>query len=424
MQGGRMSKLTNPICDIQIYAESNHKYANTVNLVLFQAKRPYKNVQKYRTGLKKWSDYHKKYFPHHQIQLFVDSIVLENEEVKEAIDILANRNQARVLQFSCPPYQFKDEEFHRGLFGTMIRFFTMFDINPHPLQSALSYDIEPDEEDLGQSMELFELAQPLLKTHNVAIVAHTLSILHPKSWAHRDALRFKTFEGVDVPFPHLIAGRFMCNQKIPFSLWTEYLKRIDSGERFYNFYSTSDAECKEKGDYPYCFGIDEIFQNQILLPWLDKKGYGIGIAFHFSLSHVLYHWSRHLERDSRSAPILDYIMHNVTSGSVRPFKTLAKEFDTLFFAPKQMTDEMAACATRFFTVLQTFPGWLPRGVTAMLLSMFPGVIYSKCVFIIRDGMIVKQVEVEPVFPRVVLTDRKVFLKFPTKPKYTLKNKRR
>lgn len=396
-----MSKtcFLNSICEFELYSESNKKYANTINLVLFQAKRPYKNIQKYWKGLENWSKYHEKYFHDYQLQLFVDSIVLENEYVQRTIDNLISKTKARVIIFKCPKYQLG--KYHRGLFATMIRFFPLFDINPHLLKTALIYDVEPSPQDLIISPKFFSIAKPLIEKNNIFCVSHTLTILHPETWYQENLLTFFTKDGIEIPYPHFVAGRIELTGKMPFSLFTNFIDRVDAGESFRGFYHKSVEGCKEKGDYPYCYGIDEIFLNDIMLPWIVRKGYGVGVCFHISLGHVLSYWSWYLSKDKRSKDFLNYVLYE-NEISKKSYKILYKEFNKILFEPRRVTKKLMGCAQRFWEILVNYDNWLPKPVTEMLFSLFPGIIYSETLLIVKDGILIDQIETKSSLPRIEL----------------------
>jgi hypothetical protein len=213
--------MENSICKFTIIESPNKRYANTVNIVFFRAIPLTKNFQKYVDGLIEWKQYMKEY-PDSQLQIFVDRSIAEDKDISPVLYSLG----ARIYLFDCPDFK-RSDKYHKGLFGTLIRFFPIFDINTHALSVAHIQELEPDTTFANRFSDLDKMSK--LKTnHNLTLIYESHDIfehLHKNQPTFEDGLLY----------PWIVAGRFtILKNKIPIKLLEDYLRDIKNGKKFYN----------------------------------------------------------------------------------------------------------------------------------------------------------------------------------------------
>lgn len=361
--------MENPICDFQIIETPNRKYANTVNIVFFRAIPLTKNFQKYVDGLKNWKVIMKKYYPESQLQIFVDRSIATDPEIEK---ILFNMD-ARVYLFECPEY-LRDDKFHIGLFGTMIRFYPFFDVNTRPMKIAHIQELEPGKDSLHTFEDMNKVS--LMKfNHNLGIIydSHDLFEIPPK---YKDQLKFEN----GIPFPWIFAGRFIAMTKIPFSLWSDFIKDIEHGKQFYNKYLITQkniATIKEHGNFS--FGVDESFLNEVYLKWLVDNNYGIGIILRYKISYPIYYLLESLKKNNKTLKFINYILQkNHTS-----LQKALIDFDDLFYKHENSKKAIDS-APRFYEVLEKYPEWLGVPQSKLIKTIFDGYLSRTCIIIVKD----------------------------------------
>ena len=314
---------------------------------------------------------HIKHYPTSQLQVFVDTDIANNEEVRK---ILRHLN-ARVILFTCPNY-LRDDGYHMGLFATMVRFYPMFDVNPHPLKIAHIQEVEPDPVDSPKFDLMVKAANKDLKKYNVAMICSGANMLnidkeHPKL----------SIEKL-VPYPWIFAGRFSALQKIPFSVWTDYLKDVESGKKMFNIYG--DRSKEEHGKYSV--GTDETFLNMVYLPWLIQNDYGIGFINEYRVSYAVYWLREYIQKDSRSKQFFNYILNANQS-----VNESLREFDDMFYRDT-FSDVAKECANRFYEIVEKYPDWLGKSSSYMLLKFYKGYLKREHLVVVRNNTFIASVD--------------------------------
>jgi hypothetical protein len=366
--------MENPICEFKVLDASSRKYANTVNIVFFRAIPLTKNFQKYVDGLKNWKVLMKKYYPDSQLQVFVDMSIAKDPEIQKVLFSM----DARVYLFECPEY-LRDDGYHMGLFGTMIRFYPFFDVNTKPMKIAHIQELEPSRDSLPtfedmNKASLMKFKDPMgiiYDSHNVFQI--------PPGYKEQ-----ATFED-GIMYPWMFAGRFIAMTKIPFSLWTEYMNDVKAGKTFYNKYLVTQREnatIKEHGKYS--FGVDESFINEVYLKWLIKNGYGIGFILRYKISYPVYYLMDTLKKDKRTLRILNYILQKNHTSLDRALT----DFDDLFFLHEK-SKKAKDSAPKFYEIVEKYPDWLGQSQSTLIKKVFDGYLSRTCLVVVKNDTIVE-----------------------------------
>lgn len=283
-------------------------------------------------GLKQWKEY-MKYYPDSQLQVFVDQAVAEDGPIMKILGAL----EARVILFECPEFLRKDG-YHTGLFGTMVRFFPMFDVNTHALKVAHVQELEPSTDFVG-----------IFKYLNKVSGMSDLDMIYAAELFDQQKLYNRQLEFQSGYFPWIIAGRFMTFDRIPFKLFTDYLKDVTQSKKFYNLY-TEDHPANKSQHGNFSFGVDEQFLNLVYMPWLINHNKSVGILAVYTPSYPIYYNTDKIMSDSRSKIIFDYILDTNS-----PVKISLREFDSIFYSKKEPSEYVKLCSERFYDIIQKYP---------------------------------------------------------------------
>jgi len=359
--------MDNSVCKLTVIQNPNRRYANTVNIVFFKAIPLTKNFQKYVDGLKRWKEYIK-IFPESQLQIFIDRAIASDE----AILSIMRELDARIYLFECNDFLMKDG-FHVGLFGTVLRFFPMFDINTHAMTVAHMCDLEPDETKILAMNNLNKLS----KLKEVSLVYENTNI-YEKIFDTQSTMN----DGI--PYPWVDAGKFTAMKKVPFTLLSSYLEDIKSGKKFFNRYGTWTAQKKEHGYFS--FGVDEIFLNHVYLPWLIHNNAKIVIILKDAHPGIPVYWmKKKLEKKHQTKQILNYILDKSQSVS-QSFS----EFDKVFYK-KGTTQENIKYVRRFIEILETRPEWLGHAISKLWLRLIS--VNLNAAIVVHNGTIIDIVKI-------------------------------
>ena len=174
-------------------------------------------------------------------------------------------------------------------------------------------------------------------------------------------------------------------KKIPFSLWTDFIKEVETGKKFYNKYMITQkdtATIKEHGNYS--FGVDESFLNEVYLKWLIKNNYGIGFILRYKISYPVFYLISDLKKDKRTLRILNYILQkNHTS-----LEKAVHDFDNLFYEHEKSKKALDS-STRFYEIVEKYPDWLGVPQTRLITTVFKGYLSRTCIVIVKNDKIVE-----------------------------------
>jgi hypothetical protein len=363
--------MENSVCKLTVIQNPNRRYANTVNIVFFKAIPLTKNFQKYVDGLKGWKEYIKR-FPDSQLQLFIDKGVAEDTEIQPIIRELG----ARVILFECPDYM-RDDGFHIGLFGTMLRFFPMFDINTRPFKVAHISELEPDR----NHIENFKSFDEVSKMKDISLVYESTHLFET-DFSGRQLMS----DGL--PFPWMSAGKFSAMERIPFDLWKKFVYDIKHGKKWLS--PTGRVKPKTTNEHgEYYFGVDESFLNFVYLPWLIKKGVKIAIIIKCNPAFSTFYLANKIKKDPRSSKFFNCIL-----GKNQSVTASLTEFDRLFYYKdvKELTPTLREYSGRYAEIVSKYPDWLGEKFSKRVLQLQSNCNTYRRAVVIKDRHIVEIID--------------------------------
>lgn len=219
--------FVNDICNFNCL-NKQFEYSNDdiiISTCLFKMNEHYKNFYIYINGLKRWQEYLNK-LNNNKIKylIFIDQNIKDDDKIMYII----NKSKMIPILFDCPNY--KNNNFHYDLFGSLVRFFPIFD--PKNKNKVIVVDIDLHQEDY-KKIDFF--------------IEH-INLL--------DGLGgFANYDGINLPY--IFAGMFMCSEKFDTSMLFDFIK---------NPPDMADTGFYKKRKTTFGFGIDEIFINKYMIP--------------------------------------------------------------------------------------------------------------------------------------------------------------
>ena len=247
----------NKICKFEVKRNDHiikNKKVNVVTSVFFKRGEYYKNFGIYVKGLSKLVRFIDDYNYHNRndrfaFLLFIDHNVLDDSKIMGILN--RSKNTIPVL-FKCSEYMKGD--YHLDLFGTLVRFFPMFDFPNNPCKMSIVVDIDLHREDY--------------------IKLETCMKNKPKGFTGAGTLNDVVYDSKP---PYIIANTMSYNQDhFDHNLITHFIEHADEvdslgtyGKRFTTF----------------GFGIDEIFINEIFCPKIKKFNF----VMEYQHSYFFFH---------------------------------------------------------------------------------------------------------------------------------------
>ena len=259
-----MSYLENPFCTLTPLFDFNpDKKYDIISISLF--KMPgggYKDYDRYIDGIFGLLHKKKKKFPNFKIRVFADEQVLKDPELSWLKD------RCQVVKYSCADF-LNEDGFHKGTFGTFLRFFPAYDFPNNDARHVvvLDADIKPDEIDT-MSKAYFHLHEiPKLHLYYFGVTNNlSKSLLNPHL------------------FPHAVAGRALYFDKLPQAYLVDMLQELKVGKlEMRNYYGEKSAS---RGEGSLRYGVDEFYLNQRLIPRCIKDNKMISFYFSYHIAAI------------------------------------------------------------------------------------------------------------------------------------------
>ena len=227
----------------------------------------YKNFNIYIYGLKKWIKFLNSFDHDYILRLFIDNNVYNDKEIMK---LIRSTNKIQPVLFSCKNY--KKEDYHIDLFGTLVRFFPFFNFNNNDSDNVIVVDIDLHEEDKIRCKFFMKN-----KLNNFTGMAAITPFLY-----NNDKI-------------YMFAGLMSNSKKFDKNIIIDFIK---------NAHNIKDKGFYNKRDTTFGFGIDKIFINKYLLSTIDKYA----TIIEYSISYFMYQYKKRIMKSKNSKIILKYIL--------------------------------------------------------------------------------------------------------------------
>lgn len=237
---------------------------NCISCSLFKLKKGYKFFNKYIWGLKNVKRVANKL--NFYLLLFIDDTIYNDKKIYNAVKRNIYDRKTIIINYSCPKFK-NDEGNHRGLFGTLIRFFPMFDFpnNNFNIVFIMDVDYNPENEDYDKK---YIVIYQLLKKYNADMLLHRYFGKKTPQWTEKDK-------------PSFMAGTIISQKKIDYHIIVDYLNELlDEKSKLYKkvFKTTKNSLMYQNISYidpAFNYGVDEYFLSNILYDHLIKNKYNV-----------------------------------------------------------------------------------------------------------------------------------------------------
>lgn len=274
--------LTNDICEFEVIQNNhiiNNKKVNVITSVFFKRNKYYKNFNIYVRGLKNITRFIDNYNYHNRndrfaFLLFIDHNIRDDCNI---MNILEKSKNTIIVLFKCSEYM--KNNYHLDLFGTLVRFFPMFNFPNNPSKMSIVIDIDLHKEDY--------------------IKLETCMRDKPKGFTGAGTLNDVIYKNNP---PYIIANTMCYNQDhFDYKIIIDFIKKAD----------TVDS----KGTYgkrltTFGFGIDEIFINEYFCPKLKNYNF----IMEYQPSYFFFHSREYLlsaNNNNYTVEILNMILKDI-----------------------------------------------------------------------------------------------------------------
>lgn len=277
-----MTYLKNDICDFEIlFPLDLNKKKNIISSCFFKMNNHYKKFDIYINGVKniiKLLERQNKYV----LRLFIDENIKNDKEI---FSVLESSKKIEIVVFKCLNYM--NDNYHYDVFGSLIRFFPLFDFENNDSGNVIVIDIDLHEDDRICLKSLINF-----ETNYREIVGRASSTPYPKIMKKE--------------LPHMMAGLMgYYNCKFDKDIIIGFIK---------NAHNIKDTGKYERRLTTFGYGVDELFINKYLLFFNDSiyiKNIKIGIIMDYNINLFLYYYKDILKKNENIYDNLKYILGNL-----------------------------------------------------------------------------------------------------------------
>jgi hypothetical protein len=225
-------------CTIKPLYLSNRKDYNIVSTVLFNMKSCYKNFNKYLYGIENWLKLINDQLSTFYLRVYIDDSIIKNDKFYESIKKIDEKNKKlQLVYFNCN--KFKNGDYHKELFPTLIRFLPLFKYPNNDTNYVLIRDLDVDKYNKNIKLLFSNYVEKFSKIKKSSGIIMNLIGYEPD---HIKDVKNKW--GFNIMAPALST-----NIKLSITILKNYINKLDRNNK----------------NNILKYGVDEIFLNDVLL---------------------------------------------------------------------------------------------------------------------------------------------------------------
>ena len=267
--------LKNKICKfVPLYDFNINIKKNIISSCFFKMRKGYKDMLIYIEGIKLLNNLIIKNLKDFTFRLFIDMSIYNDIEIMTMLNSLEN---IELVVYCCDRFV-KNDIYHLGTFGTLVRFFPLFNFDNNDAKIVIISDID---------LKLNEI-------HTIYYHYHSLQ----KHYSYNEINKvyiygFGLFNSIyDNKYivPYIQASSIIGINKIPGHIIENFLIEMDISHITYTSFTISNEDKLTKCDDYLCFGIDEYFINNIMIHYLLKNNFSLLFLINYNIIRPLYNY--------------------------------------------------------------------------------------------------------------------------------------
>lgn len=272
--------LTNSICKFTpLFPIDYNRKQNIMSVCLFKLTKSYKDFSLYVNGLSILNRWVTKRLKDFRIRLFIDTHIHDDQVIMNSISKL---DKVDIVKFECDK-KFMVGEFLDGLFGTLIRFFPMFEFPNNDANIVSIMDADFKTNDMDAYSRIYDNFRTYVKQTPNFTDTHLYfygRLFHPA---------LKTMGRMHITTPYALASKIYNIKKINPQVMYDFIQLVSNSDGIvfsdYEFPKTLATPTK------YIFGVDEYFLNNTLMDYFISNKLCFARRYYYQLVSPLYYLS-------------------------------------------------------------------------------------------------------------------------------------
>jgi len=317
--------LKNDICKLKpLFNIDFSKKTDIISACFFKMSGGgYTNFDKYLTGifnLKKFIDANFKSF---KLRVFIDPTIYNDKKIMNKL----NSHNIDLVLYECP--KFIKDGYHRGIFGTIVRFFPMFDFENNDANDVIISDIDLNY--FHQTLNMLKLKDKL-----VDIKKHNLDDIYTYFYG---TLRDMSIIKKGFIIPYILASEQINFKRIDKSVILNYLDNYNKyKDRIIEIFNHSLRKIEKSNDEFLIYGWDEYFINYNYINYIikNKKAFMVTYSYFITINLYYINTKRHQLMKEEKSILKDFYLDILKDN--KKFKYV-DEKNSFFFIDKLFFDK-------------------------------------------------------------------------------------
>lgn len=361
--------LENPICELTpLFNIDYKKKKNIISASFFKmAGASYKDFTKYSNGVLYLAKYVRTQMKDFTLRLFIEKSIYNDKTIMKEL----NKDKSiELVLYNCPDY-IKNKDKHKGIFGTFVRFFPIFDFNNNDSETVLIEDIDYNsykhaKKDLSKRLKKEIIYK---KTDDIIFIQGDLfyHVLHNNILYNGKYIN-----------PYILAGRTISYNKIDKEIILNFFKELDN----LKFDSINDKDYKDLSnmreklktlyiyedynknkinttihltkayDNSFRYGVDEYFLNINYMDYIKKNKLPFSITLKYTLANNIFsyitYWNFKIPKDSIKIYrlLFTYLFGDNKNKSIKVLSDIL--YKKLNIKEKKLTEESIKLFTKLY----------------------------------------------------------------------------
>jgi hypothetical protein len=308
----------------------------------------YKNFQVYISGLKNWIIFfekNKELTQDWDMLVFIDNNIYQDKHI---MDIMYSCSKIKPVLFTCSEYMVN--QYHMDLFGTMTRFFPLFDFPNNYTKQVFCVDIDLHDEKDKDHINIKNILKLNQTTTRTTISYGVLSDYFVRNIT-----------------PYILATSLFSGKKYEHSLLVNFIK---------NAHKIQDLGQYGKRKTPFGFGTDELFLNKYLL----VQSPTVWMFMQYSINWFIFHFKRQLLRENMKQLTFEVLTKIV--GKYSKGQSIDKMFDFIdkhTYEVTKKTPENVYLSQNYYNVLhyllENKIEWMPIHIMKIIVKYFDNIVF-------------------------------------------------
>ena len=265
----------------------------------------YKSFSKYLDGIKILSEMANK--NNMSVRIFIDQTIHDDNVIMKYLNKFDN---VILILYKCNAFLINKH--HVGVFGTLVRFFPLFDFPNNDANIVFLADADTKYQYISDLINLYTKLKKLSGFNN-NYLAYNGRYFHVNINSKKITNLLKKYNKT-IYLPYCIAQKFFGIKRIPVKPFIRFFKKVklymDDKTRptkILTDYFISKTNYIKKCQYNICFGLDEYFLNKVLFKYFLKKKMPFCYSNNFNLAQYYYFkYPNNINKDLLTVPFDEY----------------------------------------------------------------------------------------------------------------------